>query len=70
MFSFTQKWAKFWFDVEEYELNEKKNLNGIRRRLFIATDEPKVIEEARNKFSGNGLDQFQIYAIDQNAQGN
>uniref|UniRef100_A0A1I8BFG7 FUT8_N_cat domain-containing protein n=1 Tax=Meloidogyne hapla TaxID=6305 RepID=A0A1I8BFG7_MELHA len=52
-----QKWIDFWYNSEENKINSKLNLKQQnktlnKRRLFIATDEPKkIIEEAEKRWS-------------------
>ncbi|CAK5044978.1 unnamed protein product [Meloidogyne enterolobii] len=63
-----QKWTDFWFDLENIKLlplvkDNKNNLNKtiiqqIPRRIFIATEEPKiVIKEAKKHWN----DKYEIF---------
>lgn len=39
------KWTEEWFRIEEYRTG-----SSIRRRIYIATDDPSVFDEAAAKF--------------------
>lgn len=36
------KWVEDWFKIEEY-----KTSSSIKRRIYVATDDPTVFEEAQ-----------------------
>uniref|UniRef100_A0A915BEH2 Alpha-(1,6)-fucosyltransferase n=2 Tax=Parascaris univalens TaxID=6257 RepID=A0A915BEH2_PARUN len=40
------KWTEYWFQVEEYRIGRP-----TRRRIYIATDDPSVFAEAKEKYS-------------------
>lgn len=38
------KWTEYWFQIEEYRIGR-----SIQRRIYIATDDPSVFAEAKEK---------------------
>lgn len=48
-----------------YEIQERKDTRGgrLRRRVFVATDDPAVIREVQEKYS-----HYEVYANMENAQ--
>ena len=44
------EWADLWFRIEKRRLNFPK----LPKRVFIATDDPSVITEARVKYGPDG----------------
>jgi glycoprotein 6-alpha-L-fucosyltransferase len=40
------RWAEFWFQIQERRHSPPRQL---KRRVFIATDEPNVVNEAKEK---------------------
>lgn len=40
------KWTEYWFQIEEYRIGR-----SIQRRIYIATDDPSVFAEAKEKYS-------------------
>uniref|UniRef100_A0A914CQI2 Alpha-(1,6)-fucosyltransferase n=1 Tax=Acrobeloides nanus TaxID=290746 RepID=A0A914CQI2_9BILA len=58
------KWAEHWFRIQEY----RNNGTAIKRRVFIATDDPNAVKEAKE-----GYPNYEVFAdtgIAQTAQVN
>lgn len=39
------KWTEDWFRIEEYRIHSL-----VKRRIYIATDDPKIFDEVAMKF--------------------
>lgn len=39
------RWVEDWFQIEEY-----RTQSSIKRRIYIATDDPEIFDEAMMKF--------------------
>lgn len=39
------KWTELWFRLQELQ----NNINKIKRRIFVATDDPEVLESIKHK---------------------
>ncbi|KAI6230825.1 hypothetical protein M3Y99_01027500 [Aphelenchoides fujianensis] len=48
------RWAEVWFQIQEHRVSPARHL---RRRVFIATDDPNAVKEAREKYP-----HFDVYA--------
>jgi len=56
------EWADLWFRIE----GKRLNFPLLPKRVFIATDDPSVITEAREKYGSNG---WMIFGNDEIANG-
>ena len=55
---------KLWYEIEFHRFEKDMNAN-LQKRLFIATDDPALIIEARKQL---GNQQYEIFALEQNAK--
>jgi hypothetical protein len=56
--------VELWYEIEFHRFEKDINAN-LQKRLFIATDDPALLIEARKQL---GNQQYEIFALDQNAK--
>jgi glycoprotein 6-alpha-L-fucosyltransferase len=53
------KWANLWYEIEE---RKRPLAPKLKRRVFVASDDPDVIKEVREKYP-----YYEVYANSENA---